>query len=175
MLHLSRRRWQRTPKTDFCACWHQKQHSWDTWDTFSKPLRIRKKEIFHYAKDFQNSVPSVPTSPLRSARNRDRHNHSTNQSPIIPTYQNLIITPKDHNETKSKNTVFETKALSYLGSFTKNNRAELRKLPHQVIDRGRRMSQARLYQLDDVLGLLRARSQKWKQELLALKKLDKAR
>lgn len=74
-----------------------------------------------------------------------------------------------------KNTVFETKALSYLGSFTKNNRAELRKLPHQVIDRGRRMSQARLYQLDDVLGLLRARSQKWKQELLALKKLDKAR
>ena len=83
MLHLSRRCWQRTPKTDFCACWHPKQQSWDTWDTFFKPLRIRKKEILHYAKDFQNTVPSVPTSPLRPARDRNRHQHRTpNQLPM---------------------------------------------------------------------------------------------
>jgi hypothetical protein len=75
----------------------------------------------------------------------------------------------------SKNTVFETTALGYLGGRTRAIRFDLRQLPHKIIDRGRRMSQARLYQVDDVLKLRRARSEKFCQELLALKKLDTER
>jgi hypothetical protein len=70
--------------------------------------------------------------------------------------------------------VYETTALGYLGGRTKAIRAELRQLPHEVIDRGRR-SQARLYQVEEVLALLKARSEKFRQELLALKKLDTER
>jgi hypothetical protein len=73
----------------------------------------------------------------------------------------------------STETVFETKALSILGGGSKRNRTELRQLPHEVIDRGRRMSQARLYNVEDVSALLRARSERLKQELALLKQLDK--
>jgi hypothetical protein len=73
----------------------------------------------------------------------------------------------------SKHTVFETTALGYLGGRTKAIRTDLRQLPHELIDRGRRMTAARLYQLEDVLALLRARSQKWKDELARLKQNDK--
>jgi hypothetical protein len=56
--------------------------------------------------------------------------------------------------------VYETTALGYLGGRTKAIRAELRQLPHQV---------------EEVLALLKARSEKFRQELLALKKLDTER
>jgi hypothetical protein len=69
--------------------------------------------------------------------------------------------------------VSETTALGYLGGRTKAIRADLRNLPHKIIDRGRRMSQARLYQVEDVLKLRRARSEKWQHELALLKKNDK--
>jgi hypothetical protein len=75
---------------------------------------------------------------------------------------------------KSKNTVSETTALGYLGGRTKAIRSDLRNLPHEIIYRGRR-SQARLYQVADVLKLRRARSEKFRQELLALKTLDNQR
>ena len=52
--------------------------------------------------------------------------------------------------------IFETKAFSILGSRTKAIRADLRNLPYVVIDRGRRMSQARIYKTADVLELRKA-------------------
>ena len=72
----------------------------------------------------------------------------------------------------STETVFETKALSILGGGSKRIRTDLRQLPHELIDRGRR-SQARLYQVEEVLKLRRARSEKFRQELALLKKNDK--
>jgi hypothetical protein len=74
----------------------------------------------------------------------------------------------------SKHTVFETTALSYLGSRSKAIRTDLRELPHEIIDRGRATA-ARRYHVDDVMALLKARSEKFRQELLALKKLDTER
>ena len=57
----------------------------------------------------------------------------------------------------NQKSVYETKALSILGTRTKAIRSELRNLPHELIDRGRRLSQARLYQTADVLALRKAR------------------
>jgi hypothetical protein len=70
--------------------------------------------------------------------------------------------------------VYETTALGYLGGRTKAIRSDLRELPHEIIYRGRATA-ARRYQVDDVLALLKARSEKFRQELLALKKLDTER
>jgi hypothetical protein len=70
--------------------------------------------------------------------------------------------------------VYETTALRYLGGGSKANRTDLRQLPHEIINRGRATT-ARRYQLEDVLALLRARSERFKQELALLKKLDKPR
>jgi DNA repair protein RadC len=70
--------------------------------------------------------------------------------------------------------VYETTALGYLGGRTRAVRTALRELPHEIIDRGRR-SQARLYQVANVMALLRSRSEKFRQELLALKELDTQR
>ncbi len=67
--------------------------------------------------------------------------------------------------------IFETKALSILGGGSKRNRTDLRNLPHEVIDRGRRMSQARLYRIADVLALRKAHYAKWKEEIAQLKKV----
>jgi hypothetical protein len=61
------------------------------------------------------------------------------------------------------------------GGRSKANRTNLRQLPHEVIDRGRRMAAARRFKIEDVLALLRARSEKWQQELALLKKFDKPR
>jgi hypothetical protein len=69
--------------------------------------------------------------------------------------------------------VYETTALSYLGSRSQAIRSDLRQLPHKIIDRGRRMTTARLYNVEDVLKLRRARSEKFRQELALLKKNDK--
>jgi hypothetical protein len=74
----------------------------------------------------------------------------------------------------SKHTVFETTALGYLGGRTKAIRTDLRQLPHEIIYRGRATA-ARRYRVEDVLKLRRARSEKFRQELLALKKLDTER
>jgi hypothetical protein len=71
--------------------------------------------------------------------------------------------------------VYETTALGYLGGRTKAIRTALRQLPHKIIDRGRRMSQARLYNLEDVLKLRRARFEKFRQELALLRKIDAQR
>ena len=58
--------------------------------------------------------------------------------------------------------VYETKALGILGgSRPPRDRADLRQLPHQLINQGARMPYARLYQLEDVLALRRARSAAW--------------
>jgi hypothetical protein len=74
----------------------------------------------------------------------------------------------------SKHTVFETTALGYLGGRTRAIRTALRELPHELIDRGRATA-ARRYQVDDVLKLRRARSEKFRQELALLKELDTQR
>jgi hypothetical protein len=70
--------------------------------------------------------------------------------------------------------VYETTALGYLGGRTKAIRTDLRQLPHELIDRGRATA-ARRYQVDDVLKLRRARSEKFRQELALLKELDTQR
>jgi hypothetical protein len=68
--------------------------------------------------------------------------------------------------------VFETQALRCLGGSCKRNRTDLRKLPHEIIDRGRRMSQARLYKVEDVLKLRRAHFAQWSEEIKRAKKAD---
>ncbi len=73
------------------------------------------------------------------------------------------------NTNQSK--VFETTALGYLGGGSKRNRTDLRNLPHEVIDRGRRMAPARLYVVEDVLALRKAHWAKWKEEIAQLKKV----
>ncbi|MCE2960846.1 MAG: hypothetical protein ACK46A_00495 [Akkermansiaceae bacterium] len=73
----------------------------------------------------------------------------------------------------SKNTIYEIHALRCLGGGSKRNRADLRNLPHEVIDRGRRMAPARLYKIEDVLSLRKAHFANWKDELARLKQNDK--
>ena len=72
--------------------------------------------------------------------------------------------------------VYETKALGILGgSRPPRDRADLRQLPHQLIHQGARMPYARLYQLEDVLALRRARSAAWQAEVKALRLLTDQR
>lgn len=65
--------------------------------------------------------------------------------------------------------IFENNALRCLGGQSKRNRTELRQLPHVIIDRGRRMTQARLYKIEDVLSLRKAHFAKWKAETEQIK------
>ena len=69
----------------------------------------------------------------------------------------------------SKNTIYEIHALRCLGGQSKRNRADLRNLPHEVIDRGRRMTPARLYNVADVLALRTAHFARWKAETEQIK------
>lgn len=71
--------------------------------------------------------------------------------------------------TKTTDTIFELNALRCLGGLSKRNRTDLRQLPHVVIDRGRRMAQARLYVVEDVLALRKAHFAKWKAEIEQIK------
>ncbi len=73
----------------------------------------------------------------------------------------------------NQKSVYETKALSILGTRTKAIRSELRNLPHELIDRGRRLSQARIYKAADVLALRKARWEKLDAELKEFKRLFK--
>ena len=60
--------------------------------------------------------------------------------------------------------IFENNALRCLGGQSKRNRTDLRKLPHEVINRGRKMTPARLYKVADVLALRTAHFARWKAE-----------
>ena len=72
--------------------------------------------------------------------------------------------------------VYETKALLILGgSRPPRDRADLRQLPHQLIHQGARMPYARLYQLEDVLALRRARSAAWQASVQAARLLTDQR
>ena len=77
--------------------------------------------------------------------------------------------------TTKQTTVSETQALGILGHMGRMYKEELRRLvPHTTIERGR-STPTRLYLLEDVLALRRARSAAWQAEVKALRLLTDQR